>query len=328
VRLAAYRLAADPAGGRRTGLVIGTGTDLRVHPFGAGEDVVALLGAPVDHREAAADAAAETDGHPLDDIVLLPPVYPVAMRDFVTFEAHVEGMGPGRSEGAVPAEWYAAPTFLFMAPHAVHGPYADVEMPPDTARLDFELELAAVIARDARNAGPEAAAAAIGGYCVMNDWSARDLQAREMTLGLGPAKGKDFATTIGPWVVTPDELAEFRDADGFLDLAMTVTLNGKQVGADRSGNMGWSFEQMVSYASRGSWVKAGEVIASGTCATGSLAETWGRTGTLLPRPLQVGDLVEMSIQGLGVVRNQIVAAAEEAPAVPTARRRIPFRGGT
>jgi 2-keto-4-pentenoate hydratase/2-oxohepta-3-ene-1,7-dioic acid hydratase in catechol pathway len=142
-----------------------------------------------------------------------------------------------------------------------------------------------------------------------------------MKLGLGPSKGKDFATTIGPWVVTPDELDGHRDTDGVLDLAMRVSVNGTQVGADRSGNMGWSFEQLVSYASRAAWVKAGEVLASGTCASGSLAEGWGRSGVLEPPPLQVGDVVEMSIEGLGTIANRIVAGASEVPAIPAARRR-------
>ena len=161
-------------------------------------------------------------------------------------------------------------------------------MPPDTERFDFELEIAAIVCQDVRNATPAQAREAIGGYCVMNDWSARDIQGREMKLKLGPSKGKDFATTIGPWVVTADELDGYRDADGFLDLEMTVSVNGEQVGADRSGHMGWSFEQLVSHASRASWVKAGEVLASGTCASGSLAESWGRTGSLTPPPLQAG----------------------------------------
>ena len=146
-----------------------------------------------------------------------------------------------------------------MAPHAVTGPYDDVAMPPDTERLDFELELAAVICRDVRNVTPEEARTAIGGYCVMNDWSARDVQGREMKLKLGPSKGKDFATTIGPWVVTADELDDRRDADGFLDLEMTVTRQRRPGRRRPVGHMGWSFEQLVSYASRASWVKAGEV---------------------------------------------------------------------
>jgi 2-keto-4-pentenoate hydratase/2-oxohepta-3-ene-1,7-dioic acid hydratase in catechol pathway len=195
-------------------------------------------------------------------------------------------------------------------------------MPPDTQRLDFELEIAAVICCDVRNVTPDQAKAAIGGYCVMNDWSARDVQGREMKLKLGPSKGKDFATTIGPWVVTSDELDPYRDSDGFLDLAMSVSINDTLVGEDRSGHMGWSFEQMVSHASRASWVKAGEVIASGTCAGGALAESWGRTGELTPPPLEVGDVVEMSIEHIGTIRNEIVADTEVVPPVIAARRRV------
>lgn len=321
MRLAAFR---RPDGAeRRIGLVIGVGADARVHPFPAGTDLVALLAADSEVRDAAADAVAASDGHPLHDVVLLPPVYPVAMRDFVTFEAHVEGIGRTvQGADGVPPEWYQAPSFLFMAPHAVHGPYEDVAMPPDTERLDFELELAAIICRDVRNVAPEQAAAAIGGYVVMNDWSARDVQGREMKLGLGPSKGKDFATTIGPWVVTPDELVRYRNSEGLLDLAMTVSVNGEPVGADRSGSMSWSFEELVSYCSRASWVKAGEILASGTCGTGALAETWGRTGALEPPPLQVGDVVEMAVEGLGVIRNRVVAGTERVPPIPEARRRL------
>jgi 2-keto-4-pentenoate hydratase/2-oxohepta-3-ene-1,7-dioic acid hydratase in catechol pathway len=213
--------------------------------------------------------------------------------------------------------------FLFMAPHAVTGPYDDVAYPPDTERLDFELEIAAIVVRDVRDATLAEARAAIGGYLVMNDWSARDVQGKEMRLKLGPSKGKDFATTIGPWVVTADELDDARDADGFLDLAMEVRVNGRRVGADRSGHMGWSFEQLVSHASRASWVRAGEVLASGTCASGSLAESWGRTGRLDPPPLQVGDVVEMTIDRLGTVRNEVVAPAGSVAPVAPARRRTP-----
>ena len=253
-------------------------------------------------------------------MVLLPPVYPVAMRDFLTFEAHVDGMERGHGNPGPPAEWYDAPVFLFMAPHAVTGPYDDVAIAPDTERFDFELEIAAVVCRDVRNVTPEEARAAIGGYCVMNDWSARDIQGKEMKLKLGPSKGKDFATTIGPWVVTADELDGCRDADGFLDLEMTVKVNDVRVGGDRSAHMGWSFEQLVSHSSRASWVKAGEVLASGTCASGSLAESWGRTGSLTPPPLQVGDVVEMTIERLGTIRNTVVAGAESVAPVVAARR--------
>jgi 2-keto-4-pentenoate hydratase/2-oxohepta-3-ene-1,7-dioic acid hydratase in catechol pathway len=321
MRCAAFRRIGDDASVRRVGLVVGEGRDWWVHPFPDGTDLVALLAADADEREAAADEAAQGDGLRSHQVVLLPPVYPVAMRDFLTFEAHVEGMERGHGNPGAPPEWYDAPVFLFMAPHAVTGPYEDVAMPPDTERLDYELELAAVVCRDVRNVSPAEARAAIGGYCVMNDWSARDVQGKEMKLKLGPSKGKDFATTIGPWVVTADELDGHRDADGFLDLEMTVRVNGEVTGHDRSGHMGWSFEQLVSHASRASWVKAGEVLASGTCASGSLAEAWGRSGTLTPPPLQVGDVVEMTIERLGTLRNRVVESGETVPPVVPARRR-------
>jgi 2-keto-4-pentenoate hydratase/2-oxohepta-3-ene-1,7-dioic acid hydratase in catechol pathway len=323
MRLAAFRTAGEPGGVRRIGLVVGDGPDWWLHAFPEGTDLVGLLAADPGDREAAADAAAQTDGLRPAQVVLLPPVYPVAMRDFLTFEAHVEGVGKGmQGQASVPPEWYAAPSFLFMAPHAVTGPYDDVAMPPDTERLDYELEIAAVVCRDVRNVTPEEARRAIGGYCVMNDWSARDVQGREMKLGLGPSKGKDFATTIGPWVVTADELEHCRDRDGFLDLEMSVRVNGVRTGGDRSGHMGWSFEQMVSYASRASWVKAGEVLASGTCGSGALAELWGRSGSLTPPPIQVGDVVEMSVERVGTVRNRVVRGTEQVPPVVPARRPV------
>ncbi len=323
MKLAAFRYTDDRATTRRVALVVGEGRDWWLHPFPEGVDLVGLLAADVPEREAAADEAAEADGVRPADVVLLPPVYPSSMRDFLTFEAHVEGMEKGMGNPGVPEEWYEAPVFLFMAPHAVVGAHDDVEYPPGTERLDFELELAAVICKDVRNVTPEQAREAIGGYCVMNDWSARDVQGKEMRLKLGPSKGKDFATTIGPWVVTADELDRHRDEDGFLDLRMSVRVNGLETGSDRSGHMGWSFEQLVSHASRASWVKAGEVLASGTCSGGSLAESWGRTGRLEPRPLQVGDVVEMTVEGIGTIRNRVVAPTEDVPPAPAARRRVP-----
>nr|WP_183320980.1 fumarylacetoacetate hydrolase family protein [Flexivirga oryzae] len=313
---------ADPAADPQVGLVLGAGARTTVHSIPGAVDLVDLLAASKELRDQTADAAAGADGIGLADVVLLPPVYPVAMRDFLTFEAHVDGMEKGMGNAGPPAEWYDAPVFCFMAPHAVVGAYDDIAHPPDTERLDFELELAAVVCRDVRDATPEQARAAIGGYLVMNDWSARDVQGKEMKLKLGPSKGKDFATTIGPWVVTVDEFDDKRDADGFLDLAMEVQVNGEPVGADRSGHMGWSFEQLVAHASRASWVRAGEVLASGTCASGSLAESWGRTGRLEPPPLGPGDVVEMTIEGIGTIRNRVVPQRHTAAPVPPARRRV------
>ncbi|MGZ8744621.1 MAG: fumarylacetoacetate hydrolase family protein, partial [Nocardioides sp.] len=151
MRLAVFRRHTDEPHRRVVGLVLGHGDHLRVHPFDAGADLVELLAETPEWRESRADVAAAGDGLTLDEVVLLPPVYPVAMRDFLTFEAHVDGMERGHGNPGPPSEWYDAPVFLFMAPHAVTGPYDDVSMPPDTERLDFELEVAAIICRDGRN---------------------------------------------------------------------------------------------------------------------------------------------------------------------------------
>jgi 2-keto-4-pentenoate hydratase/2-oxohepta-3-ene-1,7-dioic acid hydratase in catechol pathway len=322
MKLAAFRYLEDPSTMRRVGLVLGEGRGWWLHPFPEGADLVELLASDVDDRESAADVAAEADGLHPDDIILLPPVYPTAMRGFLAFESHVEGMAKALGDGGVPDEWYEAPAFLFMAPHAVVGPRDDVAYPPTTERLDFGLGLAAVICRDVHNIAPEQARGAIGGYCIVNDWSARDLQLAEIRMNLGPSKGKDFATTLGPWVVTPDELDGHRDADGFLDLAMSVNVNRSRLGADVSAHMGWTFEQLVSHASRGSWVKAGEVLTSGACATGSLAESWARSGRLEPPPLSVGDVVEMTVEGIGTIRNRVVAARGEVPPLQRVSRRV------
>ena len=156
---------------------------------------------------------------------------------------------------------------------------------------------------------------------IMNDWSARDLQRREMKVNLGPAKGKDFASTLGPWLVTADELEPYRDADGFLALEMSVSVNGNLIGHDLLSNMGWPFEELVAYASRGAQVRAGDVLGSGTCGNGGcLAELWGRRGTLDPSPLRPGDVVEMTVEGIGTIRNTVTAGTK-LPPVTSARSR-------
>ncbi len=263
---------------------------------------------------------------PLDRVRLLPPLAPPTVRDFVAFEEHVEGVVQSVAGGAgVVAEWYDAPTFYFTNPFALVGTGDDVAVPPGSQLLDFELEVAVVVGgvegSTYASLTPEESQAHLFGYTVMNDWSARDLQRREMKVQLGPAKGKDFATTLGPWLVTADELEGYRDADGFLALDMRVSVNGTVIGQDLLSNMGWPFEELVSYASRGSRVRPGDVLGSGTCGNGGcLAELWGRRGKLDPPPLQPGDVVEMTVEGIGTIRNRVVAGLD-LPAVPAARPR-------
>jgi 2-keto-4-pentenoate hydratase/2-oxohepta-3-ene-1,7-dioic acid hydratase in catechol pathway len=264
-------------------------------------------------------------GIALEDVQLLPPVVPPSIRDFVAFEEHVEGVvkSVDNTEGVV-AEWYEFPTFYFTNPHSVIAT-GDVVVPPlATHRLDFELEVGAVIGYVDGSAGasltPDEAHAHIFGYTIFNDWSARDVQSREMKVRLGPSKGKDFASTLGPWIVTADEFESLHDDEGFLPLDMRVEVNGVEYGQDLMSNMGWPFRELIAYASRDSRVVPGDVLGSGTCGRGCLAELWGRAGGLTPPPLQTGDEVVLRVGGIGEIRN-VVAAARETPFIPAARVR-------
>ncbi|GAA3431338.1 fumarylacetoacetate hydrolase family protein [Kutzneria kofuensis] len=295
----------------RVGLV----TDQGLHPVPWAATLLELI-----EREAvvqAADAALGERPLPLDSVRLLPPLQPSAIRDFVTFERHVEGIAR-RFGDEVGPEWYEAPTFYFTNPHSLIGPFDDVRIPPGSEVFDFELEVAAVVGRAGSDLTPEAARGHIIGYTVLNDWSARDLQAREMRVKLGPAKGKDSASTLGPWLVTADELETRRDAEGFLDLTMVVARNGIEVGRDSLANMAWTFEEMVAYASRGTTVRPGDVLGSGTCGSGCLAELWGRYGTEGLPPLRPGDVITMTVDELGTISNKVVPGRDPVH-IPAAR---------
>jgi 2-keto-4-pentenoate hydratase/2-oxohepta-3-ene-1,7-dioic acid hydratase in catechol pathway len=164
------------------------------------------------------------------------------------------------------------------------------------------MEVGVVLGRGGSSLGETEARDAIFGYTLVNDWSARDIQAREMQVGLGPAKGKDFATSIGPWVVTADELAPYLTDDGFLDLDCQAFVNGERLGHDRLSHMRWTFAEMVAYAARDSVVKPGDLLASGTTGGGGcLAELWGRNGERTPPPLEIGDVVRLEVEGIGTL---------------------------
>jgi 2-keto-4-pentenoate hydratase/2-oxohepta-3-ene-1,7-dioic acid hydratase in catechol pathway len=317
MRFASYSRGGGPA---QAGVV----SDAGIHPLPPNEGVLDLVRSGLPAALAAGQRALGEPAVPLDAVRLLPPLTPPTVRDFVAFEEHVEGIA-----GEVVPEWYQAPTFYFTNPYALIGAHDDVRVPPGCEMLDFELEVAVVVGRDGASLSAEQARDHIFGYTVLNDWSARDLQRREMKVMLGPAKGKDFATTLGPWLVTADEFEPYRDSDGFLAVDLRASVNGELVGQDLLSNMGWPFEELIAYASRGTEVRAGDVLGSGTCGNGGcLAELWGRRGRTDPPALHPGDIVELTVEGIGTVRNRVVPGltlppvrAARARSVPRVRKR-------
>jgi 2-keto-4-pentenoate hydratase/2-oxohepta-3-ene-1,7-dioic acid hydratase in catechol pathway len=303
------------AGAARAAVV--DGAAVRVLAAEVGVDVLLAAG-PAERSRLAARVTAE---RPLGEVRLLAPVVPRAIRDFSVFEQHIEGVRRyGDPRAAVPEVFYESPFCYFTNPHALTGTEDEIAVPPGCARLDFELEVAAVIGRDGRDLAPADADRHIAGYTIFNDWSARDLQISEMRLGLGTCKGKDFANTLGPWIVTSDELEPYRDGDR-LDLTLSAEVNGTKLGTDSLANMAWSFPELVSYASRGTWVRAGDVLGSGTCGYGCLLELWGREGPDAHRPLQPGDTVALHVDGIGTLRNTVVAGTGTLHTLPRAAPR-------
>ena len=282
--------------------------------------VLEVLNLPRAERDKLEGAAGRFLKRPIDQVVFLPPVESKCVRDFVVFEKHIAGMKKSEGgDGKVPQAWYDQPVFIHMNPHTLIGSNQDLPMPPLTQALDFELELAAIVGKPGRDLTPEDAAKHIVGYSIFNDWSARDIQRAEMAVGLGPSKGKDFASTLGPWITSADELEQYREGDR-LALDMSVSINGVEYGKDNSRQMSWSFDELVSHASRGSRGGAGEVLASGTAGGGALSETWSRTGKREPGPIQVGDVIEMTVQGIGTITNKVVAQVSPGHTIPKARR--------
>jgi len=227
--------------------------------------------------------AREHAEYPLGEVRLLPPVlHPPAVRDFYAFEEHVRRARELRGAGPVPEEWYEIPVFYFSNPAATCGPDSEIPYPQGTRELDYELEVAAVIGAEG----------ALGGFTIMNDWSARDLQRAEMRVGLGPSKGKDFATSLGPVVVTPDEL----DGSGG---EMVARVNGEERSRGNLADMHHSWAAIVAHAARNTHLLPGDVLGSGTVGTGCILEAGDN------RWLEPGDVVELEVEGIGVLRNTV-----------------------
>ncbi|MBI5371916.1 MAG: fumarylacetoacetate hydrolase family protein [Sphingobacteriales bacterium] len=256
-------------------------------------------------------------GIPVSEVQLLAPVpFPGSCRDGYAFRQHVAAARRNRKVEMIP-EFDQYPIFYFTNHHSIQGPGAIRCMPDHLEQLDFELEVAIVICKHGRNIKAAEADEYIGGLMIMNDMSARRLQMEEMLLNLGPAKGKDFSTVIGPWLVTMDELEPFEipakenHTGKSWNLRMKCTVNGKQVSDGNVGDMDWTFAEIIERASYGADLYAGDVIGSGTVGTGCFLELNG-TGKLndpnyAVQWLQPGDIVEMEIDGLGTLSNTIVA---------------------
>ncbi len=251
------------------------------------------------------DACPDSALRPEAGLAFLPPVpRPPTFRDFYAFEQHVKTARGHRGLDMVP-QWYEIPVFYFSNPLVMVGHDRPVAPPPGCRELDFELEIGAVIGRGGRDLSPDTAENHIAGYCVLNDWSARDLQRQEMLVGLGPAKGKDFATGLGPWLVTPDELDDVKTDKGY-DLVMTARRNGRELSRGNWRDIHFGFGEMLARASRGVDLHPGDVIGSGTVGTGCILELRPETAGGW---LQPGDELELEIERLGILRNRIVAGS-------------------
>jgi fumarylacetoacetate (FAA) hydrolase len=226
-----------------------------------------------------------------------------SLRDFYAFEEHVATCRKHRGLDMV-AEWYKVPVFYFSNPGSVIGQDDDVYAPIGSQALDYELEIACVVGHSCRDLpADDRAMDVVAGFTIMNDWSARDLQRAEMSVGLGPSKGKDFATSLGPSLVSLDELQE-RYHDGRLHLEMTASVNGKIYSRGDAGSMYWTWPQLLAHASRDVWLRPGDVLGSGTVGTGCILEL---TPEVVGGWLKPGDVVELTVERVGTLRNRVIA---------------------
>ena len=225
-----------------------------------------------------------------------PLLNPSSLRDFIAFEDHIAATSKKRGQ-PIPPEWYKAPVYYKGNHHTIIGPDENLAWPLNTTKLDYELELACVIGSKGKDILEREAQDYIAGYTIMNDFSARDIQFQEMACRLGPSKGKDFATALGPCLVTPDEIEDLGV------LTMVARVNGEEWSRGRFGTIHWSFSQMIAHVSRGEMIYPGDVFGSGTVG--------GGCGLEMDRYLKPGDVVELEIQPIGVLRTGVVGATQE-----------------
>jgi 2-keto-4-pentenoate hydratase/2-oxohepta-3-ene-1,7-dioic acid hydratase in catechol pathway len=310
VRWSSYRTSDGPVrlGLEQNGALYGSRQHTRLLDL-LGDDGTAL-------QQAAAQALADPlEVLPIDRVQVTAPVpVPPSIRDFMAFEDHLKPILAARGATIDPA-WYEVPAFYFTNPAAILGPTDTVPAAPGGTELDFELEVAAVLGRPGRDLTPPHAESLIAGYVLLCDWSARDLQRRERGIGLGPVKGKDWATTLGPYFVTADELAR-APASTAPDLRLTAAVNGRLYSDGNLDQLYWSFGEMIAYASRGTEVRAGDVIGSGTVGTGCIADLAARHGADAYPWLRPGD--EISLDG-GILGRITTRMTDPAAVVPLRR---------
>tara|TARA_Y100001970_G_C14178219_1_gene828279 strand:- start:669 stop:1634 length:966 start_codon:yes stop_codon:yes gene_type:complete len=237
------------------------------------------------------------------ELIILPPVpNPPAFRDFYAFEQHVRAARKLRGLEMNP-DWYKLAIFYFSNPNCCYGHGANIPYPRNTTELDFELEFAVIIGNGGKDIKANEADKVIAGYTILNDWSSRNLQREEMPMSLGPAKGKDFASSFGPYMVTPDELEDAWEDDGKLHLNMACYVNDKKISKGNTNDLYHSFGTMIERASMNAKLVPGEYLGSGTVGTGCILELRPEnTGGWLKK----GDVVRMEIEKLGVLENKII----------------------
>jgi 2-keto-4-pentenoate hydratase/2-oxohepta-3-ene-1,7-dioic acid hydratase in catechol pathway len=301
-------LTYDVGTGPRAGVLVGDDVVDATALIGADHplrDVRALL----EHSDSAVErlqqalGRADTQRVPLSSVKLRAPILqPPTIRDHIAFEEHATGQWTRESTGPRMETWARLPIFYFSNPLCVMGPEDVVAYPAATHQLDYECELAAIVAREGGNILEADADPYIAGFTIFNDWSCRDLQSDESTFGLGPAKGKDSASSLGPWIVTCDEMAPYY-RNGTLHVQCTVRVNGVVWMAGNAWNMHHTFGAMLERAAQDSRIVPGDVIATGTVGGGSISEAV-RKG-FPARYLRPGDVVEMEVEGIGVLRNTL-----------------------
>ncbi|MBI5295505.1 MAG: fumarylacetoacetate hydrolase family protein [Chloroflexi bacterium] len=283
---------STPSSAPRPGLV----KNGRVHPLPF-PDMRAVIEAGTEEAERSASPAPI----PIAQVTFHAPLRPATLRDAYAFEQHVRTANQNRGR-EVPAEWYKFPVFYYTNPNSIFGPNDAIPHPPYTSALDYELEIAVVIGKAGMNLTPETAAEHIFGYTIFNDWSARDVQREEMKVGLGPAKGKDFASSLGPYLVTPDEFSDRATGrPGVYDLPMLARVNGVELSRGNLKDIFWSFGEIIARASQSSMLYPGDVIGSGTVGSGCLLELTKTKGPWL----KIGDVIELEVEGIGILRNVI-----------------------